>query len=77
MRFLDFPEWMQILALFIDSDDGLLFVVMAIMHVVVLAASISKKVRASKIHNALTLVVMALLPIITIFSIYVAGLPKG
>lgn len=77
VRFLDFPEWTQRIALFIDSDEAFLFIVIAMLHLAILAASISKTVRASTTHRALTLFVVALLPLVTLFAIYVAGLPKG
>lgn len=65
------------MALFIDSDEAFLFIVIAMLHLAILAASISKKIRTSTTHRVLTLFAMALLPITTLFAIYVAGLPKS
>lgn len=77
MRFLDFPEWAQRVALFFDSDEATIFILIAMLQLAILATFISKKLRASTAHKAFTLCVLALLPIVIIFFIYVAGLPKA
>jgi hypothetical protein len=76
MRFLDFPNWVQYLSLAVDFDRlGDILLILSIIHIIMIIYVIKK---TPGIFCKVILCSMLLeLPAVTVFLLYVAGLPKA
>lgn len=77
MRFLDFPDSIQHLALFMDSPGGMIFIAVSIVQLVTVLSMHIRLLQASRLVRILVTGSLLILPLITVACLYVAGLPKA
>lgn len=77
MRFLDFPPEVQQLALFIDSDNSWILLLLSLIHIGIFCSFFITKVSSNILYKIVLLIAILDLPIIVFAALYIAGLPKA
>ncbi|WP_374595493.1 hypothetical protein [Aquabacterium sp.] len=77
MRFLDFPESIQHLALFVDSPAGAVLLWVSLAQILSVVFLHIRSLNGSRFVRVVVTGSLLILPLITIGCLYVAGLPKA